>query len=549
MSDELIQTQTQTVSSGLRTAFRVHLDQVALHVVWIAWDSGFRGTGLAVGDEIVAVDGVPTPPNPENAERHRSIGQEQESAQWKARRLGDAASLRLTVRRKVIPGEGWETREINGLLRAERVFQNTAGQRTLGQGGPPRLARDGFSDAWASWYEKRVFDWERQLDGGVWQAAGSSRMELQRHLEAEPRVRYLLTNYPGPFAQAVQADWEHLRVRLSGRQYHIEPSEYAYREVEAKLVGQMNAAADTAWDAFVQAHAAHVIAAPGPLNHVAGDETRYAGKLLQLPPVTASNWVTDVGRAFVSWRANGGWVFTPLESPESNRMWQAQQRYRKHVTPVISDEFALIGRILPQSRLISPKGRAAVSGLEVEPMAALVGRDAARIFVDMQTHHNGVSQFAGENLVQVIPSGVPPDDASPRQVLQALIAALYARDEQTWFALFADWHFSQSDGNVYYYPFYPYAEARRDSDWIRSRKVVLEQTVAIRITWLDTPRILAQSGEFDGVPRIERVAAELDHVGVFEGEHRAFASIDVHRHWLIERRDDGPWRIITHQGI
>ncbi|MEJ1933911.1 hypothetical protein WDZ92_27250 [Nostoc sp. NIES-2111] len=259
--------------------------------------------------------------------------------------------------------------------------------------------------------------------------------------------------------------------------------------------------------------------------------------------------MTDVARTFVSWRQNQGWVFTPLESPATDRMWRAQERYRRHGAPGLADEFALLGRVVPELRLISPKGRAAVYGLEVAAQAALVGRGDTLMFVDMTVEHGGESPFAGEAEVQVLPSALPPDDASPQQVLQALIHALYARDEQTWFELFADWHCSVADGQVFYYPFYPYPDSRRGPDWTRSRRVVLEQTVALRIVWTDDPIVLTDGEPDSALPRIERINAELDHIGLFGGEHRAFASSDVHRHWTLQRRDGGPWRITTHQGI
>jgi hypothetical protein len=535
--------------SGLRTTYRAGGQAAILHVDWIAWDSGFRGSGLQVGDDIVAINGKPVAAGLSAEHLGGAIGQSGEAATWTKLDLRDGAALQLTARRRRIPGEGWDALEIAGVLKAEHTFQNSNAQRTFGQGGPARLERDGFDSSWASWYEKRVFDWERQLDGGVWSRGGDSRSELARHLESAPRVQFLNERYPGAFATAVLQDWELLHASLKGRGYEVPPEETAYREAEAKLTAAVTAASQAAWDAFRAKHADAFITVPGKLDYVAGDEARYAGNLLALPPAKADDWVTDVGRTFVSWRENSGWVFTPLESPASNRMWLAQERYRRHVTPKIADEFALIGQILPQSRLVSPKGRAAVTGLEVEPLAALMGRGDAQMFVDMTTHRDGVSPFAGEDAVRVIPSGEPPDCASAREVMQALISALYAGDEATWFALFADWHFASDEGRAFYYPFYPYPDALRGPDWIRSRRVVLEKTYALRIVWIDEPRIVCQSDATAGLPQIERVSVELDHVGLFDGQYRAFASSDVHRHWRLERRDGGPWRITTHQGI
>ena len=38
--------------SGLTTDTMLDSDPPALRVSWIAWDSGFRGSGLQVGDQI-----------------------------------------------------------------------------------------------------------------------------------------------------------------------------------------------------------------------------------------------------------------------------------------------------------------------------------------------------------------------------------------------------------------------------------------------------------------------------------------------------------------
>jgi hypothetical protein len=537
-----------TLTSGLHTTYRPASHPPALHVDWIDWDSSFRGTGLRVGDDIVAIDGVPVDAAAGTLDRSRFVGQDQQSSGFAARGLRDGDPLRLTAQRRRIPGEGWETVAIEGRVRAEQSYTDAEGRPSFGPGGPPRLARDGFSDSWASWYENRKFEWERQLDGGVWYRSGASRQELARHFEAEPRVRRLAELYPGPFAEAVVADWQAVRDSLVGRRYEVEPEEYDYRGDEDVLVATVTSAGRAAWDAFVATRAGALVPAPGPLNLVSGDQEKLAGKLLQLPPAGPQAWIADVGGVVVSWRQNGGWVFTRLESPQLHRLWRAQFRYRRKVTPVVADEFSMIGRVLPETLLVAPKDQAAVIGLEVEPQAALMGRGEAQFFVDLTAEQGGEPTFAGEDGVRVLPSELPPDEASPRAVLEALIAALYARDDETWFALFADWHFASDEGRPFYYPFYPYPESHRDADWNRSRRVVLEQTFAIRVVWVGEPRVVA-ADELPDIPRIERVAAELDHIGSFDAEYRAFASVDVHRHWTLERRDGGPWRITSHQGI
>src|SRR2546422_8972850 len=47
--------------SGLTTDSMLERELAALRVSWIAWDSGFRGSGLQIGDEIIAVNGETIP--------------------------------------------------------------------------------------------------------------------------------------------------------------------------------------------------------------------------------------------------------------------------------------------------------------------------------------------------------------------------------------------------------------------------------------------------------------------------------------------------------
>ena len=47
------------LGSGLQTTPMLDANPPCLRVSWIRWDSGFRGSGLRIGDRIVAVNGVP----------------------------------------------------------------------------------------------------------------------------------------------------------------------------------------------------------------------------------------------------------------------------------------------------------------------------------------------------------------------------------------------------------------------------------------------------------------------------------------------------------
>src|SRR6185503_6455465 len=100
---------------------------------------------------------------------------------------------------------------------------------------------------------------------------------------------------------------------------------------------------------------------------------------------------------------------------------------------------SMICRVLPEPRLMVVNGRG-IFGLQAEPVAALVG-DA--MFVDLTVAKDGVSPFALEEKLMTLSAALPPDDATPRQVMEALVAALKEGDPTLWKALFADWRVSE----------------------------------------------------------------------------------------------------------
>lgn len=537
-----------TIQSGLRTTLRLDANPPGLRVDWIDWDSGFRNSGLLVGDDIIAIGGASLGADAATARTIPLVGQVGESMFWSAQKSKDGDPLILTVRRRKIPGVGWEEIAITGTLRAERVYLRDNNDRILGIGGPKRLGRDDFPNSWINWYDALVFDWERQLDRGAWSRMADSRQLLASHMSGEMRVRYLVDHYPGPFATAVLADWELVRAGLTGRRYDIAPQQYAYRDDDDRLVAAVTVAAQKSWYAFQTANADAIVAVPAKLDLAAGDAKKYAGTLVRLPPASPDDWISNSGVTMVSWFENGGWVFSQLEAPALKLLWQAQLRYRRNISPEIADVFETVGRILLAPRMVVPTGQNAVIGLEIEPVAALMGQGDALMFVDMSAAKDEVASFAGEDGARVLPSAMPPDDASPQQVLEALFNALHARDIETWFALFADWQFFRDDNEVWYNPYDTYPENNRDSDWARSRQVALEHSHALRVAWVDDPRTFPAEPAV-GLPIIEQVHAEIDHIGRFDDAFHAFNMGMVHRTWTLARRNGGPWRIATFQGI
>jgi hypothetical protein len=538
----------EDLRSGLSTDHMLESDPPALRVTWIAWDSGFRQSGLEIGDQIVAVEGAALARPAGMPELQRTIrelpGGLSESKTFAAKGLKDGNPLRLTIRRRRYPGAGWLTQEIAGKVRLERAYHYAGGRGAMGPTGPDRLANDGFDGAWSGWYEKRVFDWTRALDWGWGRTLSDTRTALKAHLAEKPRVDLLSGKYPGPFADAVRTDWEAAQARLAGTRYTLAADALDYRQLGEQRAKQVAAAAGAAWNAFREKRAAEIIPAFPSVNPFRDDCSRLAGKLVVLPPIGPREWLVSIDATFLAASQDGYWYFAPLAGPAMRRLFGALSRYRRFVSPDIREEIAFVGRILPEPRMMTARERT-VAGLEIEPLAALVG---GAMFVDLTAGDE--SPFAGEDDLKKLSSGVPPDGASPREVLEALVAALKTGDQDTWNALFADWRLVGGGGErPLYYAFYPYTRGSRDEHWIASRRYVLDKVCDVRVAWTDDARIVLRGDEFEAAPRIEEVRAEMEHVGLFDGEYRGFCVVGLHRSWILQRRDGGPWRIATHQGI
>ncbi|SEU21993.1 hypothetical protein SAMN05443572_106352 [Myxococcus fulvus] len=536
--------------SGLKTDTRLDGVMPHLGVGWIAWDSGFRGSGLRVGDRIVAVDGEPIVTPPDMPTRQRTgpclIGQHAENQTWvrQGRKEGDLVRLRVLRRRA--PGDGWETLELSGTLLHERLWSlGETTTRILGPGGPEQLGRDGFDESWSGWVDKRVFEWERLLDGtfGIWRTARGTRMELANHLAHKARVDYLVEHFPGPLATAMRDDWEHVRACLEGERVSLPEGALDFRSRGEEQVKAIGLRATAAWKALLESRASETLGAFPVVDPFRGDRSVVTGKLVALPQVSQRDWIVDMGNAYLAWNQSGAWVFCPVNTPAMARVFAAMYRYQRRVSPSIRVDITLLGRILPDPRLLAGSGRTA-AGLEVEPIAALIG---GAVCVDVTDTREGGPFFAGEESLRQETSGPLADDAGPREVLEAMIAAVKRGDQETWNSLFADWRAVPDEQRPIYYPVYTWNG--RDSEWVRSRRLLLDKVLDARVHWCGDARTVIRGDEAPGLPRIEQVELEVDHVGLFEGQTRTFNSVEVHRRWELQRRAGGPWRITSQQSL
>lgn len=526
-----------TLISGVKTAEALDGEHYGFRVSAIAWCSGFRGA-LRLGDIVIACGSV----------RYARVRRRElaacafghaESQLWKSLGVRDGADVSLEVVR------GGCIIAVTGKVLAERVWRNERGRYTLGPGGPERMASDGFSRPWADWLERQLDDMaSRVLDDG-WRRGTvmNSRQMLAEHLAQKPRVDFLLQTYPGPFASAAAEDWDIVRAALAGRRYELLPEDLGWRTLGAQRKAQIAAAAATAWEQYRASMAAQIAPAFPAVNAMSDERAAIAGKIVMLPRLGADDWTMDAGRAWLTARGAGGAYFIDSRSAGLQRIYRARLRYEKAVAPHLDETYQIVGRVGPNPKMLVVRG-VAVPGLLVEPLAVNIG-DA--VFVDLS---NDAAPFAGEEALVATAALELDDAASPAQVMEAFVLALKLGAERFWRELFAPWDAAFVEGQVWYQPLSgPASSNSLESEWIRARRLLEKAVCDVRVVCADPVRMVIAPDAFEGAPLIERTTVEVDHIGLFDGEYRAFKDINVTRLWPMQRRDGGPWRISIARGI
>lgn len=517
-------------------------------VTWIGWDSPFRGTDLAVGDRIMAVNGatVEKPADPGELSRRlpKSIGQYQEYQAWEEAGLAAGAPIELRVRRRNLP-TGWRELGVTAGLIEVPQYSNADNRTVLGPGGPDASAHDGFPVAWGFWYDETLVGaLSGALDGETQTGTYVTRFKYQELLTHQAQVAYAGKHYPGPFAVTLARDFEAALAVCAGQPVTLAPGALDFRRRGEELAAEIRAQAEVEWTAFQQRVAASSIP-PFPAVHpVRGDLSTVAGKHVVLPPLGNRDWVSEAGHGwFAAGNEGDGWYFLDAEAEPAQAMLEARQRFSRLVDSNVEARFEFVALILGQSRLVVV-GERAYFGLQAEPAAALVG---GSMFVDVTARKGTQVAFAGEEgLVDATPD-LPPADAPPAAVLGALVASVKHADIALWRALHVDWRVERrEDGLVI---LHPHEQQPSDDIFERSRRSMADRVLDARVAWVDDPVTIVDGARFPGALGIEEVDAWLDHVGSFEGETRTFAGVTVSRRWQLQRVGGGPWRISTPQDI
>jgi hypothetical protein len=547
-STEEVFTQPDTLSAGLVTAYLVDGPMPALQVTWIGWNSSFRGSGLQVADQILAVSGqkIVQPADPVELQRivPRLVGQYGEADAWRDAGAKEGDRLTLAVRRRVLPGTGWDKLEFTGTLQPARTYVNAAGRHLIGPGGPDEMASDSFSESWTSWNERIATTWSRVLNDG-WQHATSfiNQSSLDAHRAQEARITALETTYPGPYAAAMRADWDSVLAAYLGRTYPLASDALEYRRLGEQRAADVASAGQVARSAFLTARAADLIPPFPTIDPIKGDRATVAGKLVELPPVTTQDWINQGSTtAFVFAEGDGRYV-AEGEGRGIVNLLRAQRRYEELVTPSVQEDYDIIATVLGEPALVVVDATGQFA-LRVEPAAAWVG-DA--FFVDL-TPAGTDPPFAGEETIRAVTRQPPPVDATPAQVMSAFYDALKAANRGGWAALFVDWSLTLAANGTPVVV--PGALPNLESTWDEARRRILDDVADVRVLWVDDPTTVVSGREFAGAPVIDEVVLQVEHLRLdAQGVARAFTRVGLNPMWTLQRLNAGPWRVATVQGI
>ncbi|MFO1460719.1 MAG: hypothetical protein U1G08_15105 [Verrucomicrobiota bacterium] len=540
------------LTSGLVTASALGQSPPCVRVTWIAWDSPFRGSGLEIGDRILMVNGAPiVPPGDLEAAKRReadSIGLYSESQGFARLGLTAGSPITLKVRRRA-PLNGWIELTISARLAEKRYYRDENNAVVFGEGGPNTMTSDGFSACWGGWYdETMVAALSRILDADRRQTSSFvSRFEARNLRETHgAQVAFARKAYPGAWASALGADFDAAVAVCDGRRVLLPPNALDFRRRGEELAAEVRTKAQTAWSAFQESRRSEIVPAFPAVNPVRDDVRTVTGKLVVLPPLRNSDWISDAGHG---WFAAGGsgWYFLDAESARARAMLKAQRRYAKLVDPNLQPQWEFVARITGESRLIVV-GERAEYGLVAEPVAALVG---GALYVDLTQPSDATVPFAGEEgLVDESPK-LPPPDASPAEVMLALVGAVKNDDLALWRALHVSWEverLSAEDGTEKLVV-HPCAPSPDESMFEEARRSIMGRVLDAQVAWVDDPKTLVDATRFKGASVIEEVEVWLEHVGEFEGERRTFCDTTVRPKWTLQRINGGPWRIATVQPI
>ena len=218
-----------------------------------------------------------------------------------------------------------------------------------------------------------------------------------------------------------------------------------------------------------------------------------------------------------------------------------QAGYQARVEPRVQERYDIIGRVTPETRLVVTPRAGARIGLNIDVLAVHV---PGQFFADVTAD---APSFAGAELATARGAPLPPDDATPSEVMRAYVQAVKAGDEKNWLALHTDWvAMGGEGGRPLFRPYQPYKNYI--GDYTRARNLLLHKVSDVQPLWESDPRVVIAGDGPAGLPHVEQVSVLLDHVGHFDDENRV-SHPDVHRLWQLRGRDGGPGASVSRNAL
>jgi hypothetical protein len=533
--------KTDPLRTGLQTERWSEGTSSGYQITWIHWDSPFRETPLRIGDVIIRANGVDyTRANPD-LRSGDGIGGLQEDRYWQQQGSSEGTPIQLQVRRE------HELLEVSAPLSVSRFYYDAQSVPSLGPGGPPRSASDGFRGIWSSWYEAHIKSTSYVLNHGWRHHSFNSRQLLKEHEERKPQVDLLLSKYPGPFAESVAEEWRRVAENLRGTRWEERDIDLSFRNRQQRLLEQVREAGRQALARFMEELAPRRLEAFPALDPIEGDVEKIAGRVVELARLTQRNLRSDAGHPwFIAGDPRSGFYFLDADTPEVQRFFDAQLAYQRAVSPELRERYQLFGEVLPEPRMLVVDGRAE-PGIALRLLGAVVDDIA---FVDLRPEPSHPGAFAGQELAEGLPGTTVPDDAPPEAVLDACFEALKQGQQAAWRAFFADWRAEQlSSGHVHFNAAFSEGESTYQRAWESARRLLANEVYGIKRVHVPPVVTLLEGTEFEGAPSVRECRIEVEHVGRFDGEYRGFKDFRLHRVWVLQSLNGGPWRILDVRGL
>lgn len=337
---------------------------------------------------------------------------------------------------------------------------------------------------------------------------------------------------------------------LDGNTYNdINEASLEYRKLGEQRAGLAKEAAIKAEQEFIQKHADRIIAAFPAVDPVHGDRKNVAGKLVVLPSIGFDQFINDLGKSFaVIGSEKDGYYFIHLNSQEMDIFFRTLFYFRSQVTPDVKDQYRFIAEIIDEPAILRYNSKA-VTGLMLKLAAGMAGDD--NVFIDtFKSIENGRVPFSGEELLTSFDHPPLEDSASPQQVIEAMVYYIKMGDMKAWKKLFATWQiFSEWGGRPYMDFMYWHREENYQQVWEQSRKQILHDIYDARVLEVSKVKQTVEANSELGIPRVEQVKVIIDHIGKINDRYKSVSNLNVHRKWVLQRLNDGPWKITQLQAL